>query len=303
MEENTKRVTVLIIGRTGNGKSTLANVISGTNNFKESEFGVSETKNYQKESFEVEPRFHIAIVDTIGIGDTQLSTQEVLYKIADACYSIRDGINQVLFVSSGRFTEEEILAYDLLRSVIFNNDIIRYTTIVRTKFSPFRNPDKCAEDIKRMSTENQKMSAIFSTCRKVIHVNNLTAEEDPELKARQDSRTRLLMHLRSCVDIYRPVELKELNERIGSYMTEKERLEENLKEINQKLQERDKLTVELRNQLQQEKLAGETRVEALKSEVAKQTGKRVREKSPGIFELIGGTLDNLIKAPKRCVLF
>src|SRR3954451_13445208 len=42
----------LLIGRSGNGKSTLANVITKTNDFKESEKGVSETKIIQNEEFE-----------------------------------------------------------------------------------------------------------------------------------------------------------------------------------------------------------------------------------------------------------
>lgn len=34
----TETRNILLIGRTGNGKSTVANVISGTSKFKESEF-------------------------------------------------------------------------------------------------------------------------------------------------------------------------------------------------------------------------------------------------------------------------
>src|SRR5436190_24098243 len=124
--------TILLLGRTGNGKSTVANVISNTNKFKESELGASETRDIQSESFEIdEVRYNI--VDTIGIGDTSLSEKQVLIKLAEATNAIKDGLNQILFVTSGRFTEEEIKAYTLLRTVFFNEDIGKYTTIVRTK--------------------------------------------------------------------------------------------------------------------------------------------------------------------------
>ena len=49
----TKIRTILLLGRTGNGKSTVANVISNTNKFKtnkfkESELGASETRGIQE---------------------------------------------------------------------------------------------------------------------------------------------------------------------------------------------------------------------------------------------------------------
>src|SRR4051812_21778767 len=44
---------ILLIGRSGNGKSTLANVITGTNEFKESKLSVSQTRNIQSKEFEV----------------------------------------------------------------------------------------------------------------------------------------------------------------------------------------------------------------------------------------------------------
>src|SRR5439155_7030928 len=43
---------VLIVGRTGSGKSALSNVLSGTNDFKESGYSVSETKNFRKKVFQ-----------------------------------------------------------------------------------------------------------------------------------------------------------------------------------------------------------------------------------------------------------
>lgn len=44
--------------------------------------------------------------------------QQVLNKLADASHVLREGLSQVLFVTSGRFTEEELIAFDLLRTVI-----------------------------------------------------------------------------------------------------------------------------------------------------------------------------------------
>lgn len=286
---------VLLIGRTGNGKSTIGNVLCGENRFKESELGVAETKEFQSENVEVNG-LKLRIIDTIGIGDTKLSAQEVLLKIADAAYSLRTGIHQVIFVTSGKFTEEEITAYDILRSVIFNNEIVHYTTIVRTRFPSFRNVEKCEDDILRMKSENDKLSSLLSTCKKIMHVNNLTEEEEPGLKSRADSRTRLLLHLSSCRQVYNPAELGQLNDRITGYMTEKQLLERLLSEINIKLAESDNLNRDLRARLELERTEQTARYEALKAAVSKETGMQIKEKALHAFEFIGG---NFIKRAVR----
>jgi len=143
-ENMTEKRTVLLLGRTGNGKSTTANVISNTNKFAESEYGVSETRGIQEGYFQPKGGdivYHI--IDTIGIGDTRFNEREVLLKLAEATNAIKDGLSQILFVTSGRFTDEEVKAYNLLRTVFFAEDIGEYTTIVRTKFSGFRKSEKC----------------------------------------------------------------------------------------------------------------------------------------------------------------
>src|SRR5438477_204968 len=103
---------ILLIGRSGRGKSTLANVILNKNSnfeevFKESFGSVSETKKIQFEEF-VENNINYLVIDTPGIGDTKMSNSEVLDIIAEAVYLARDGLSQVLFVVGGRFDQSEM---------------------------------------------------------------------------------------------------------------------------------------------------------------------------------------------------
>src|SRR4051812_13725665 len=128
----TETKAILFIGRSGRGKSTLANVVTNTNNFKESSGSASETKKVQSEPFTDKKNVNYLIIDTPGIGDTKMSDNEVLDIIAKAVYLAKDGIGQVFFVNDGRFDQYEMATYDLLRTIIFDENITKHTTIVRT---------------------------------------------------------------------------------------------------------------------------------------------------------------------------
>ncbi|CAB5156153.1 unnamed protein product [Rhizophagus irregularis] len=93
---NEKFRNILIIGRTGGGKSTLANVLTGTGDFKESAYAVSQTKNFKKVDFKWDKE-NFRVVDTIGVGDTKLSTENTLFKIAEGILSMPEGISHVLY--------------------------------------------------------------------------------------------------------------------------------------------------------------------------------------------------------------
>jgi GTPase Era involved in 16S rRNA processing len=233
---------LLLIGRTGNGKSTIANVLSETNVFKESTHSVSETREIKTADFEVDliggvsEKVIYRVIDTIGIGDTRLEPREVLNRIAEACCEIGDGLNQILFVVRGKFTEEEMEAYNLLRSTIFDKDIVNYTTIVRTDFSHFEDEEECEEDRKKIAEESPKLAELIRSCNKLIYVDNPSIStgkirrDNINEETREESRKKLLEHLIINCGNYRPVGLNRLQERIGSYMTEKEKLQKQLRD-------------------------------------------------------------------------
>ncbi|RGB23491.1 AIG1 family-domain-containing protein [Rhizophagus diaphanus] len=205
-----KRTTknLIIVGRTGGGKSTLSNVLTESEDFEESGSSISVTKNFQKKKFPWKGKEY-NVVDTIGVGDTKLSTKKVLYKVLDGIFSIPEGISQILFVIDGRFTGEEAKIFNLLKGSIFDIfeiGILDYVTIVRTKFSNFKNKDKCDADKEQLHNENEDIAKIVKSCKDVVYVDNpptnmqITDEDDEETiatnkKIRDRSRKIILEYL------------------------------------------------------------------------------------------------------------
>src|SRR5688572_11484993 len=100
---------ILLVGRTGAGKSALANVISGTKDFKASASSVSETTKAKAKNF-TNNQMKYRVIDTIGFQDTTMDEKEELLpefrKEVDEY--ICEGIFQILLVVDKRVTKNEI---------------------------------------------------------------------------------------------------------------------------------------------------------------------------------------------------
>ncbi|KLL05016.1 MAG: hypothetical protein MRERV_7c060 [Mycoplasmataceae bacterium RV_VA103A] len=276
---------ILLIGRTGNGKSTLANTLVNKNNefeevFKESSGSTSETRKIQKEEFEIEinsEKIKYRVIDTIGIGDTQLTPREVLNRVSEACHEVSKGLNQIFFVIRGKFTEEELETYNLLRSVIFNEEITNFTTIVRTGFTEFEKEEVCAADRKKLDKENPKLAEFIRSCNRLIYVDNtpipIGGRPNKITAAREDrevSRQVLLKHLVNDCGNYRPIGLDRLNDRVGSYMTEKEKLQKRLEEL-ERIKEAEKLKTEQeKRKYEEERQRNRNKLTELESKIEQQ---------------------------------
>ncbi|RHZ81605.1 hypothetical protein Glove_117g384 [Diversispora epigaea] len=217
---------IFLVGRKGSGKSALANVISGSDKFFESPGSTSDPKNFHVEVFEYEG-IKYRVVENIAI-DTNLSFDKSIYKLAEAIYTMKRGIDQVLVVLPGRFTEEngELL---VIAKKIFGKKILEHTTIVRNWFMDFEISEKCDEEKKRLKEENKKFSNLIERCKGIICVDNPPLDSQYyELlkKIRESSRKKLLEHLKSHQENYRINNWDDICVAINDYVNAK-----NLKEI------------------------------------------------------------------------
>lgn len=87
--------TILLIGGTGNGKSTLANVLTNTDRFKEGDMPTSQTQHADvHEGTPVQGECY-RVVDTFGVGDPQVTPEDAAMRVADAISQCKGGLHQV----------------------------------------------------------------------------------------------------------------------------------------------------------------------------------------------------------------
>jgi len=195
---------------------------------------VSQTKDAQVEEFEHDG-INYRIIDTIGIGDTSLTEDEYFAKISEVASEIKDGINQILFVVKGRFTDEETKAYGKLILTAFDDEAVKYTTIVRVNFPEFTNKEKVKEDQKNLLGEKKEIKDIIEEIN-FLYVDNPPVDISGDGKriklqieanklAREDSREMIMNFLVTQRGTYKPTNLEKLNEKLKGCKSEEEKVQ------------------------------------------------------------------------------
>ena len=130
---------IIVVGKTGAGKSTVANKIVGDNVFPVADSLQSVTKRQTHSIVELDygdVTYKIKMVDTVGLFDTGASkiTNDAIVDnlrkyLKDKC---PDGINLVLFVfRKGRFTDEERQTFDIIIKE-FKREVSEFSALVIT---------------------------------------------------------------------------------------------------------------------------------------------------------------------------
>ncbi|XP_048052585.1 GTPase IMAP family member 7-like isoform X2 [Megalobrama amblycephala] len=234
---------MVLVGRTGAGKSTSGNTILARGAFRAAKSGSSVTKECWKKTREVAGR-EITLVDTPGMFDTDVPEQYLKQEISKCINMTAPGPHAIILVIQlGPFSEEERNSVEKIRA-LFGEEADKHTIVL------FTRGDELTGTIEEYVSEvGDDLKEILSRCGGRYHVFNNKDIEDRnqvvELLEKVDAMVSANGGEFYTSDSYKEVDLMlktkeaELRREYEKKLQEKEReLESRFTEEKKKLQEK-----------------------------------------------------------------